>query len=77
MENKKMSVQEILNHGCLVNDLSELVDLKSQISEKKSNEMVERIINIFREYELSFYQSEKVIEKVIEVTTLLNQLSSL
>lgn len=72
-----MSVNEILNHGCVVNSLSELVSLKSQISKEMTNEMVEKIINIFREYELSIYQSEKLIENVEEVIRTLSHLSPL
>lgn len=77
MSKTKLSVQEMFHHGCVANNLGELVSLKSQISEEKTEEIVEKIIHIFREYELSFYQSEKVIEKVTEVTTSLSQLSPL
>jgi hypothetical protein len=74
MEKQKMSAHEILNHGCMVNNLSELVDLKSQMPKTTTDEMVEEIINVLREHQLSIHQSEKVIEKVKEVIESLSQL---
>lgn len=77
MNKRKPLVQEIFHHGCAANNLEELAELKSQIPEEKTEEMVEKIIHIFREYELSIYQSEKIIKTTLEVIESLSQLSPL